>query len=98
MALSTNQNQLRKHGDAAPIPSDLPAAARSLALWSWINLAAARYGEERLGDRYLRIRFEDLCARPVAVAAEILEFFGLDADPAARPGRGDGPTVARTLA
>ena len=75
MALSTNQNQLRKHGDgSAPIPSDLPPArVRSIALWSWINLAAARYGRERLGERYLRIRFEDLCARPVAVAAEMLE-------------------------
>ncbi len=81
MALSTNQNQLRKHGDAAPIPSDLPPAARSLALWSWINLAAARYGRERLGERYLRIRFEDLCARPVAVAAEMLEFLGLRGGP-----------------
>jgi len=82
MALSTNQNQLRKHGDAAPIPSDLPTPARSIALWSWVNLSAARYGEERLGDRYLRIRFEDLCARPVEIADDIRSFFGLAGDPA----------------
>jgi len=80
MALSTNQNQLRKHGDAAPIPADLPASSRSLALWSWVNLAAARYGKERLGDRYLRIRFEDLCAKPVEVASDVLGFFGIAGD------------------
>ena len=82
MALSTNQNQLRKHGDAAPIPPDLPEAERSIALWSWANLAAARYGEEHLGDRYLRIRFEDLCARPVEIASDILRFLALSGDSA----------------
>jgi len=82
MALSTNQNQLRKHGDSAPIPSDLPAPVRSIALWSWVNLRAARYGEERLGDRYLRIRFEDLCARPARTAGDVLRFLGLGGDPA----------------
>jgi hypothetical protein len=81
MALSTNQNQLRKHGTAAPIPPDLPPPARSIALWSWINLRAARYGEERLGDRYLRIKFEDLCARPVEIAGDILRFFDVAGDP-----------------
>jgi len=81
MALSTNQNQLRKHGDAARIPPDLSDPERSLALWSWVNLTAARYGEEQLGDRYLRVRFEDLCARPVEVAREVLGFFEIAGDP-----------------
>jgi Sulfotransferase family len=82
MALSENQNQLRKHGDAASIPVDLPPAARSIALWSWVNLSAARYGETRLGERYLRVRFEDLCARPREVAGDILGFFELDGESA----------------
>lgn len=82
MALSTNQNQLRKYGNSAPIPFDLATPARSIALWSWVNLKAAWYGEEHLGDRYLRIRFEDLCARPVEVTVDILSFFGLAGDPA----------------
>jgi len=82
MAISINQNQLRKHGNAVPIPSDPPVPARSIALWSWVNLRAARYGEEHLGDRYLRIRFEDLCAGPVEIAGDILRFFGLAVDPA----------------
>jgi hypothetical protein len=82
MALSTNQNQLRKHGAAAPIPSDLPVPERSIALWSWVNLRAARYGEEHLGERYLRIKFEDLCASPVEIAGGILRFFELSGDSA----------------
>lgn len=82
MALSTNQNQLRKHGASAPISTDSPTAVRSIALWAWINLEAARYGEAQLGERYLRIRYEDLCARPVDIARTILGFLEIDADPA----------------
>ena len=83
MALSANQNQLRKHGEAAPIPFDLSPPERSMALWSWANVTAARYGEEHLRDHYLRIRFEDLCARPVEVAGRMIEFLGLTGDPTA---------------
>ena len=83
MALSANQNQLRKHGDATPIPAGLTPAARSIILWCWVNLEARRYGEEHLGDRYLRIKFEDLCERPTDVVELVLAFFGIDADPAA---------------
>jgi Sulfotransferase family len=82
LAFSANQNQLRKHGDAAPIPTDVPDTLRSIALWSWLNVEAARYGEASLGARYLRVRFEDLCARPVEATESILEFFELDGDPA----------------
>jgi hypothetical protein len=80
MALSANQNQLRKHGDAALIPADLPPRTRSIALWSWVNLEAKRYGEEELGPRYLRIRFEDLCEGPSEITARILEFVALGGD------------------
>ena len=34
-----------------------------------------------LGERYLRIRFEDLCAEPVEVTRTILDFLGLAGDP-----------------
>ena len=83
MALSKNQNQLRKHGDAAPLPEGLSPAARSIALWSWVNLEARRYGEEQLGARYLRVRFEDLCEHPAEVTARILGFFEIEGEPAA---------------
>jgi hypothetical protein len=81
MAYSHNQVQLRKHGtavlgDAAHEPTPL----RSIELWSQINLRAADYGERELGHRYLRVRFEDLCADPHTVTAEVLGFFGLVGD------------------
>jgi Sulfotransferase family len=87
MAFSDNQKQLLKHGDAV-LGGDLLArvlptrrAARSIDLWSRVNSAAADYGESALGDRYLRVRFEDLCLEPVETAARIYAFFGLEGDP-----------------
>lgn len=82
MAFSSNQNQLRKHGTA--LLGELPRApepVQSIAVWSSVNLAAARYGETVLGPHYLRIRFEDLCQEPTAVIERVLGFFGLRGDP-----------------
>jgi hypothetical protein len=84
MAFSSNQNQLRKHGGALlqrPVDPDSPRD--SIELWSQINLEAARYGSDQLGNRYLRLRFEDLCREPTETAARMLDFFGLDGDPTA---------------
>ena len=53
--------QLRKHGEAILADGDASQPLRSIALWSEVNLRAADYGERELGDRYLRLRFEDLC-------------------------------------
>ena len=82
MALSENQNQLIKHGSAvlggARISWRRPV--RSIALWSKANCAAADYYERRLGDAYLRVRFEDLCAEPTETVAAILGLFGLEGD------------------
>ena len=80
MAYSSNQMQLLKHGAAILPPADEPQPLRSIALWSTVNLAAADFGESTLGDRYLRLRFEDLCAEPAATVAAILRFFELDGD------------------
>jgi Sulfotransferase family len=82
MALSSNQNQLRMHGAAVGVTEGgRSVPEQSIALWSWINLETARYGENVLGKRYFRIRFEDFCCEPVAVTAAMFGFFGLDADP-----------------
>ena len=82
MAFSENQNQLTKHGGAV-LGDELRKAkthTRSIALWNRVNLAAADYGERVLGPRYLRVRFEDLCAEPAATVGAILGFFGLEGD------------------
>jgi GT2 family glycosyltransferase len=80
IAFSENQVQLRKHGDAVLGASGEPEALRSISLWREVNLRAADFGERELGERYLRVRFEDLCAEPASVTAQVLAFFGLDGD------------------
>jgi hypothetical protein len=82
MAFSENQNQLNWHGEAVLTPEELKRkkVARSLTLWSRVNTGAARYGEERLGGQYLRVRFEDLCGDPTATIQQIFDFFGLEGD------------------
>jgi hypothetical protein len=78
IAYSETQTQLNKHG-----PTYLGRAeqlqsqpAQAITLWNRVNLAAAEYGEQELGDRYLRIRFEDLCTAPVATVGRLLDFAG----------------------
>jgi Sulfotransferase family len=82
MAFSENQQQLKKHG-AAVLDGHLRwrrRPYRSIALWSRVNDEAAEYGERELGDRYARVRFEDLCERPGDASRRILDFFGLEGD------------------
>jgi hypothetical protein len=81
MAFSANQNQLRKHADAA-LGEGEPSPQRSIELWAWANAMATRHGE-RMGERYLRIRYEDLCREPDSVIRQMLLFFDLDCDPRA---------------
>ena len=66
MAYSKDRNQLRIVGDQLLTIEErrLPEPLRAIAYWQRVNLMAAEYGESRLGPRYLRLRFEDVCARP----------------------------------
>ena len=84
LAFSKNQNQPRKHAGAfLGTETDDPAAPKcSIELWNAVNMAAADAAEADLGERYLRIRYEDLCGRPEAVIGDVLGFLGLDGDPA----------------
>jgi hypothetical protein len=45
-----------------------------ILFWSRVNRLASEYGETYLKDRYLRIRFEDLCLQPQTVIKKIFEF------------------------
>jgi hypothetical protein len=84
MVLSPNQNQLRKHGAAAltwPERLFRSMPQRALLLWGRVNLNAAEFGESHLCENYLRVRFEDLCAKPVETTAQIMNFLGARVDP-----------------
>jgi Sulfotransferase family len=82
MAFSENQNQLRKHGsvvlDATHEGLDRPL--QSIVVWSKVNTWAADYGEQVLGDRYLRVRFEDLCSDPAVTTRRVFDLFELSGD------------------
>jgi hypothetical protein len=83
VAFSKNQNQPRKHADAflgTESQGEPDAPPRSIELWNALNLEAADTGEAVLGERYLRIRFEDLCAEPEPLIARVLEFLDLEGD------------------
>jgi hypothetical protein len=76
MAYSRNQQQMRRHAPQLLDPSqnEQPEPVRSIAFWSRVNLAAARYGEARLGDNYMRMRYEDVCGDPATAVVQLLDF------------------------
>jgi hypothetical protein len=89
MALSQNQNQIRKHGRAVLSWSERffrSVPERSMLLWDRVNSQAADYGETSLRENYLRVRFEDLCAKPLETTVQILNFLeaSIDPEPVAR--------------
>ncbi|MBO6560735.1 MAG: sulfotransferase [Nisaea sp.] len=87
MALSDNQNQPNKHYDALfgeTYSGESPENA--IRLWATANMQVADWGERVLGQRYVRIRFEDLCATPRATLTEALIANGLEEDLAGQVG------------
>ena len=82
MALSENQNQLIKHGSAVLGGARMAGGARCARSRSGARPIARRRTTTSagLGDAYLRVRFEDLCAEPTQTVAAILGLFGLEGD------------------
>jgi hypothetical protein len=83
VAFSKNKNQPRNYADAflGSESADPEAPTRAIELWNAVNLEAAEAGEHELAERYVRIRYEDLCADPEPVIAQLLVFLGLEGDP-----------------
>jgi len=74
---------------AHPDPPLLDGAARRrrrAAFWAATNSAAADFGEKVLGERYLRVRLEDLVDSPAQEAARIAGFLGESVDASAYAG------------
>jgi hypothetical protein len=74
MAFSKNQAQLGRYGLFALGPGDDEDPVRRIRFWAWANMRAADEGENLLGDRYLLMRFEDLCREPDATMNRLLRF------------------------
>jgi hypothetical protein len=80
MAYSDQENQIRRHG--GPVLGadvDRPQPERAILWWARINGAAADFGEAKLGRRYMRVRLEDLCARPKRTIRSLFDFLGSEA-------------------
>jgi hypothetical protein len=83
MALSPNQNQLRKHAAAVLSWRERlfrSTAERSILLWEKVNLRAADFGESQMLQSYLCVRFEDLCRRPLETVTRVADFLGAAID------------------
>lgn len=81
MAYSENKNQLRNFGDqfGFPFPADGgtdAAAVAQLAYWIHMTDRALELGE-RLDDRFLYLRFDDVCADPPGELRRLLDFAGV---------------------
>jgi hypothetical protein len=74
VALSANRQQAHHYGKLLRRSAE-PERVRAAAWWAWANLRARAEGEA-LGEDYLLVRFEDLCADPDAWACRIVEFSG----------------------
>lgn len=84
MAFSRNQTQLDNWGAAfgvAPPQSDAEVPAASLEFWCIANQRAIDRGRQVLGDRFLLLRFEDLCATPTECILELATFLGDEIKP-----------------
>jgi hypothetical protein len=78
MAVSKNQNQVRKHGDAVLSDSfgECQDKIKAIKFWEVTNVNAALYGREFLPDSYLLIRYEDLVSDPQGQVKKIVGFLG----------------------
>ncbi len=78
MAFSSNRNQVQQFRVwiLSEAERSLPAHRQALLFWGRVNESVADYGENHLGDRYLRIAFEEICLQPERAMARIHDFIG----------------------
>lgn len=75
MAYSDTDNQIRRHGSAVlGADLDLPRPERTMLWWARVNVVAADYGETELAQHYMRVRLEDICARPKRTIRSLYDF------------------------
>jgi len=80
MAFSANQNQLELWGPAVLGDNYATGPRASLKFWRWAHARILRIGQD-MGERFLFIRFEDLCRDPERYVRLILSFAGTPSSP-----------------
>ena len=80
MAFSRNKGQLKPFGFLLPPKTEAWVdTSRKALLWMVGNTVVADRGEA-LGDQYLRLRFEDLCATPEGTIPRLLVHVGIEVE------------------
>jgi Sulfotransferase family len=85
MAFTRNKTQLHMWGPRFGVPAPADAAAEpgsQVDYWIAATRRAVELGETRLGDRFLFLRYDDLCRAPAAELRRLLEFAALPHDDA----------------
>lgn len=82
MAHSANQNQLNLWGPTVLGDDHAANPRNSLRFWRWAHERILGIGRT-MGDRFLFVRFEDLCLDPARYAQAILSFAGVRHDQSA---------------
>lgn len=82
MAFSANQRQLEAHGSLFLTAEEQrePQPVQSALMWRRVNEDARAHGS-KMGERYMLIRFEDICAEPTRASERLAAFVGADVDP-----------------
>lgn len=90
MAYNTNTTQLRLFGErfGVPFPDGGSEAVAEAQLRFWLAMTerALALGRD-LGDRFLFVRFDDVCRSPETELRRLLSFVGLEPSPATFPAR-----------
>lgn len=78
-----------------PLSDGAARRRRRAAFWAATNSAAADFGENVLGDRYLRVRLEDLVESPREEAEKVGGLLSEPVDPAAYAGIVRSPSLGQ---
>ncbi len=77
MAFSRNRQQLKRWGRLFGLDPEDRSPRNCFEYWYRSNQRALAMGEERWGNRFLRLPLEDLCLEPDQNLARLLSFAGL---------------------
>lgn len=79
MAISGNQNQLKYLGPVALSNKELghDKIKQSALLWQKLNISLYHFASQTMAGRYLCIRYEDLCAKPLETLQTVIDFMNI---------------------
>jgi sulfotransferase family protein len=83
MAYSSNQQQMHKWRSLYGMdPDEAPSESVVLEYWIRANTRAIDLGRARLGERFLVVNFDALCADPTSGVEQLVRFLGMEPTPA----------------